>query len=80
MAMRRIEMTEDWKEIGQGPAYFETNDEACFTVGDEMPSPDTDVYLLLDKQTAPNFSYTGEDKIYAKRRTARASFITILEM
>lgn len=78
--MKYEELTEGWREVGQGPAYVETDSVAEIHTGTVLPPAETKAFIRLGGDHLKNFHYGGTKKIFARKRTKNPSGIVIEDM
>ena len=63
--MEDIDLTEDWQQVGQGPAYMETDNLADIHMGNVAPGAGIRAFIRLGGGRIPRVSTTAVLKRYS---------------
>jgi hypothetical protein len=76
MATESLELTDAYQEVGDGPllATLEEGIRAVFHIAASSPDADDPGHsVFFAPGTTASFSYTGAEKVYAKRSGAQSA-------
>ena len=80
MTTKRVTLTNEWVEIGVGPAYVEADRTACVTFGPSLPLAESKAFHRLGPILGRHPSYGGTDKIFAQKKSRLECNIVITEV
>ncbi len=80
MSTTSIELTDEYEEIGTGPAIFEVDGAARVHFGDEKPLAMTDAFHAMNDWQAKYFNYQGSQKVYCRKNTSNDCRVVVTEV
>lgn len=76
MTTQKIQLSENWAEIGAGPLLIEAAHGAALVhFGASAPDPSTDAYHRLGAGWPRAMTYSGTTKVYARTGHSAAALI-----